>query len=57
MRDRTDHILTECGGLVGDVAQDLAEKGQGPEAPNEPEKDPEEDPEEDHVEESAKSGK
>ncbi|XP_071914134.1 uncharacterized protein [Coffea arabica] len=56
IRDRTDHILTECEALVDDVLQDLAGDGQVPVAPvapvapgapeEHPEKDPEEDPEE-----------
>ena len=47
VRDRTDRILTECGALVDDVVQDLAEEGQGQAVPGAPEEEPEEDPEKD----------
>ena len=49
VRDRTDRILTECGAVVEDVAQDLAEKGQGHVVPSDPKEDLEEDPEEERV--------
>ena len=54
IRDRTDHILTECEALVEDVMQDLAEEGQAPVAPAAP-GGPEEDPEEDMEEEPSAS--
>ncbi|XP_071914143.1 uncharacterized protein [Coffea arabica] len=54
IRDRTDHILTECEALVEDVIQDLAEEGQAPVAPAAPGA-PEEDPEEDMEEEPSAS--
>ena len=49
VRDRTDRILTECRALVEDVVQNLAEEGQGPTVPGDPEEDSEEDPEEESV--------
>ena len=57
MRDRTDNILTECGALVEDVVQNLAEEGQGNAVPSDLEEDPEEDQEEELAEpaEEAKS--
>ena len=54
MRDRTDRILIECGALVDDVAQNLAEKGQGPAVPSDPEEESEEDPKEDPEEDPEK---
>ena len=36
--------MTECGALVGEVVQNLAEGGQGNAAPSDPEEDPEEEP-------------
>ena len=39
VRDRTDHILTECRALVDDVVQDLAKEGQGQAVPGAPEEE------------------